>query len=52
MQAQAQQVATLQMSRKQLLDQARRIIRNAQETTHALMRDGLIAPVPEASGGV
>jgi malate dehydrogenase (oxaloacetate-decarboxylating) len=47
MQAQAQLVAKLQMSREQLLNQATRIIRNARETTHALMREGLIAPVPE-----
>lgn len=48
MQAQAQHVAGLQMSREQLLDQATRIIRNARETTHTLMREGLIAPVPES----
>lgn len=47
MQAQAEQVARLQMSREELLDQATRIIRNAREMTHACMREGFIAPVPE-----
>lgn len=47
LQAQVDQVAGLQMSREQLQDQATRIIRNARETTHTLMREGLIAHVPE-----
>lgn len=47
MQAQQQQVAKLRMSREELHERATTIIRNARETTHALMREGLITPVPE-----
>ena len=47
MQAQVQGVAKLQVSRDELLERATQIIRNARETTHALMREGLIAPVLE-----
>lgn len=46
MRAIAQEVAKLQMSHDELLARATSLIRNARETTLALMRDGLIAPVP------
>lgn len=49
MQAQQQQVASLRISHAELLDRATSVIRNARETTHALMREGLIAAVPESS---
>lgn len=46
MQAIAQQVAKLKTTRDELLQQATKMIRNARDTTHALMNAGLIADVP------
>lgn len=42
----AQKVAKRQMTHDELLNQATKLIRNARETTHALMKEGLIAAVP------
>jgi malate dehydrogenase (oxaloacetate-decarboxylating) len=47
MKAQEQQVAKVRRSHSQLLESATTLIRNARDTTQALMREGLIAPVPE-----
>jgi malate dehydrogenase (oxaloacetate-decarboxylating) len=46
-QAQSQGVAKLQMPHQELLEMATRIICSARECTHTLMREGLIAAVPE-----
>lgn len=51
MQAQAQNVATLQLSQTELVEQATKMIHNARETTHTLMREGLIPSVPDQSSG-
>jgi malate dehydrogenase (oxaloacetate-decarboxylating) len=51
MAAQAEGVARLARSRDELLADAARIMRQAREVTHALMRDGLIAPPPPAPAG-
>jgi malate dehydrogenase (oxaloacetate-decarboxylating) len=50
MQAQRQQLARITMSYDEILQQATRIIGNAREATHTLMREGLIAPVPPLQG--
>jgi malate dehydrogenase (oxaloacetate-decarboxylating) len=47
MEAQAQQVARRNLSYSQALDLATKTIAHAREMTHALMRDGFIAPPPE-----
>jgi malate dehydrogenase (oxaloacetate-decarboxylating) len=44
--AQQQQVAGVTLTAEELLDRATRIIRHARDTTHALMRESLIPPVP------
>ena len=49
MQAQAQNIAKLQLSQSELIEQATKIIRNAREATHTLMREGIISPVPDPS---
>jgi len=46
MKAQEQGVARLQLTRKELYEKASAIIRKARETTHLLMREGVIAPPP------
>ncbi len=46
-QAQKQNVAALLLSREELLDRATKMIRNARDTTHLLMREGLIQAVPD-----
>jgi len=48
MKAQEQKVSQVQMSHAQLLENATNLIRNAREATHALMREGLIKPVPDS----
>ncbi len=45
--AQEQGVARLSLSRDELLDKAKQIIRHAQEMTHFMMDKGLIPPVPK-----
>ena len=47
MKAQEQGLARLTMTRQELFDIASAKIRGARETAHLLMREGLIAPVPE-----
>ena len=47
MKAQEQGVARLELSRDELLSQARQIIRQAQDMTQFLMDKGIIRPVPE-----
>ena len=47
MRAQEQGVARLSLSRDELLDKARQIIRQAQEMTRFMMDKGLIPPVPD-----
>lgn len=51
MQAQAQRLTHRSMSYNELLENAMQIIRNSREATHLLMREGLIAPIPEKSEG-
>jgi malate dehydrogenase (oxaloacetate-decarboxylating) len=46
MQAQAENVAKLLKSQDRLLEQATEMIRNARETTHTLMREAFIPPIP------
>jgi malate dehydrogenase (oxaloacetate-decarboxylating) len=45
MQAQIQQVSKLTRSHDELLEQATQTIRSARDTTHTLMREGLIRPI-------
>jgi len=47
MKAQEQGLARLTMSRQELRDRASATIRGAREMVHLLMREGVIAPVPE-----
>ena len=47
MKAQEQGLARLTMTRQELHNQASATIRRARETAHLLMREGVIAPVPE-----
>jgi len=47
MRAQEQGVARLRLSRDELLDKAKQIIRQAQDMTQFMMDKGLIPPVPE-----
>jgi malate dehydrogenase (oxaloacetate-decarboxylating) len=49
LQAQQQGVARMPARREDLLQRATQIITSARETTHTLMRTGLIAPVPESA---
>jgi malate dehydrogenase (oxaloacetate-decarboxylating) len=48
MKAQEQGVARLQATREDLYAQAAATIKAARDGVHLLMREGLIAPVPEA----
>jgi malate dehydrogenase (oxaloacetate-decarboxylating) len=45
--AQEQGIARLTKSREQLYEEASRIIKHSHEMTHIMMREGLIAPMPE-----
>ena len=44
--AQEQGLAKTRKSREELYEGAARLIRQAREATHLLMKEGLIAPVP------
>jgi malate dehydrogenase (oxaloacetate-decarboxylating) len=47
LQAQAQGISRFNKSYDELLQQATQTIRSARETTHTLMREGLIRPIPQ-----
>jgi malate dehydrogenase (oxaloacetate-decarboxylating) len=49
LQAQREGTSKLSKAYEELLEQATQTIRGARDTTHALMRDGLIRPVPDVS---